>query len=497
VTPTISTTVYDASTKKALGSVSVGVSVYDTATVAGTVGGFVPSGKVTYNFFKNGSCSGTPASTGQVTLDASGNVPNSAQQGPLGAGSYSFNATYNDDSNYNASLTGDCEPFSVSKVTPTISTTVFDASTNKALGTLSIGMKVYDTAKLSGQISGTPATGKVTYNFFKNGTCSGTPASTGQVTLDASGNVPNSSTQGPLGAGSYSYNAVYNDDANYNSSATGDCEPFIIPKVTPTISTVVYDASTNQPLTAGTVAVGGKVYDTATLGGTVSGFTPTGTVTYQFFSNINCSGTPLSSDPVTLAGGVVPHSPTKGPLASGAYSFQATYNDDANYNSSAAGACEPFQTGTPQLTPGYWKNHLSQSEALILANEKFYIGNFVINGTTQNVGGLVTQIFNNMNCSNSSAQNAIGCLAGQLLAARLNIANGAPNTIGSTIMDAQLFLGITGSATLVGPYDGLSAMGVVYTGPTWTVPKTGLTPGQRALALALTNDLSAYNASGV
>ena len=108
---------------------------------------------------------------------------------------------------------------------------------------------------------------------------------------------------------------------------------------TTTTTTTVDDASTNAPW-AGTEVAGASAYDTATVtsGGS---FTPTGTVTYSFFTNGTCSGAPSSTQAVTLTSGAVPNSSTVGPLATASYSFQAVYGGDGNHQASAS-ACEPF-----------------------------------------------------------------------------------------------------------------------------------------------------------
>jgi hypothetical protein len=94
-------------------SVVPGSYVHDTATVGDQVGTFVISGDVTYSFYENGDCSGTPKSTQDVALNADGTVPDSSAQKIDVSGNYAYQATYLDDSNYNASKPGDCEPFSV------------------------------------------------------------------------------------------------------------------------------------------------------------------------------------------------------------------------------------------------------------------------------------------------------------------------------------------------------------------------------------------------
>jgi hypothetical protein len=211
-----------------------------------------------------------------------------------------------------------------------------------------VGASAFDSATVSASGGATP-TGTVTYTFFTNGTCNGTGTGAGTVTLTATGTVPNSSNEGPLAAGSYSFQATYSGDSNYSGS-TGPCEPFSVGQGNATSSTVVFDATTNKPW-AGTEATGASAYDTATVTGT-AGFTPTGTVTYTFFTNGTCSGTGSSAGMVTLSGGTVPNSSTEGPLATGAYSFQATYSGDGNYIGSTS-SCEPFSVVgiVSQITP--------------------------------------------------------------------------------------------------------------------------------------------------
>ena len=121
-------------------------------------------------------------------------------------GDYAFRAVYSGDANYTATTTS-CEPFSVAQSGPGTATVVFDAATNTAwAGTEKTGASAYDTATVTGAGGVTP-TGTVTYTFFTNNACTGTGVSAGTVTLTGAGAVPNSNTQGPLAAGSYSFRA--------------------------------------------------------------------------------------------------------------------------------------------------------------------------------------------------------------------------------------------------------------------------------------------------
>jgi hypothetical protein len=82
-------------------------------------------------------------------------------------------------------------------------------------------------------------------------------------------------------------------------------------------------------------------------------------------------------------------------------------------------------------------------------------------------------VFANMNCGRSSANDAGGCLAGQLLAAKLNVKHGASTCIVPTIGSADAFL-----------------ISIGYTGPNATYTLTG---AQRAQAIQLKDVLDTYN----
>jgi hypothetical protein len=104
-------------------SVAAGSSVTDQATVSGSAG--TPTGTVTFTFYTSGNCTtGGTVLTPNSTL--SGAVATSAAQGPLGQGSYSFQATYNGQAGLYGTSTGACEPLSV---TPVTTTTTFPVTT--------------------------------------------------------------------------------------------------------------------------------------------------------------------------------------------------------------------------------------------------------------------------------------------------------------------------------------------------------------------------------
>src|SRR5437016_1368254 len=99
-------------------------------------------------------------------------------------------------------------------------------------------------------------------------------------------------------------------------------------KVAPTITTEIHDAN-HTVVTS--VPVGTTVHDKATVSGTAG--TPTGTVTFKWFTSGTCTGMPAAtSSPQTLVNGMVdaPGS-SQAPLAPGSYAFEAYYSGDHNY----------------------------------------------------------------------------------------------------------------------------------------------------------------------
>ena len=137
-------------------SVSIGGSVYDTATLSGDT----PSagGTVTYNLYSSANCSGLISTLGAVTV-TNGIAPDSPSWTAVGpAGTVYFVASYSGDVN-NASAVSGCasDPVSVNQNAPSISTQL----SATAVG---IGGSDYDAATLSG--SGATAGGTVTYNVY-------------------------------------------------------------------------------------------------------------------------------------------------------------------------------------------------------------------------------------------------------------------------------------------------------------------------------------------
>ena len=324
--PTITTT--------ASASVTAGGTISDSAVLAG---GFSPTGTITFTVFgpNNATCTGTPLGTSTVTVTGNGTYPS----GPFtaaGAGTYNFVAVYSGDAN-NAGVASACgaagEAVTVTKAPPTITTT--------ASPSVPAGGTISDSAVLSGGFS---PTGTITFTVFgpNNAACTGTPLGTSTVTVTGNGTYPS----GPFtaaGAGTYNFVAVYSGDAN-NAGVTSACgaanEAVTVTKAPPTITTT---ASASVP-------AGGTISDSAVLTG---GSAPTGTITFTVFgpNNPTCTGTPLGTSTVTVAGsGTYPSGPFT-TAGAGTYNFVAVYSGDAN-NAGATSACgAPNESVTVTPTP--------------------------------------------------------------------------------------------------------------------------------------------------
>jgi hypothetical protein len=242
-TPTISTLIKDSS-GNTVTSVPRGTTVHDTAILSNASSD--AGGSVTYNRFDNGTCAGTPATTQTVSV-TNAVVPDSATFTPTTAGSFSYQAVYSGDSQTNnlGPTTGACEPLTVVTITPTVITEVHKADETAVPlnGSVPLDTTVHDKATVSGSV-GTP-TGTVDFTFFPNDSCSGSGTSAGSAIALSSGVAHPSSSEGPLAAGNYSFQAHYTPASGspYVSADSG-CEPFTVDKATLTFDD---DGARQQP----------------------------------------------------------------------------------------------------------------------------------------------------------------------------------------------------------------------------------------------------------
>lgn len=115
-----------------------------------------------------------------------------------------------------------------------------------------------------------------------------------------------------------------------------------------TTSATVVDAATNGVWTNTEVA-GASAYATASVTPSVSGPTPTGSVTYTFYSGSTCTSTSVGASTETLSSGIVPKSGTVGPLGAGTYSLSASYSGDS-YHAGSSNTCTSFTVNKAQPT---------------------------------------------------------------------------------------------------------------------------------------------------
>jgi hypothetical protein len=155
----------------------------------------------------------------------------------------------------------------------------------------------------------------------------------------------------------------------------------------------------------------------------------------------------------------------------GTWHWVASYSGDANNNPVASTCTAEAVTVTAPgktLTPGYWKTHLSYTGAHPTAP---YTGDFLPQSLGSYVVSNTTEAFavlQDLACKTTG----INCLAGQLLAAELNIAAFGPATPGITAIVVQANALLTTAG---------------YNGP-GTYPKTWA-----ATAKYLAAELSTYN----
>ena len=339
-------------------------SISDSATLSGATSN--AGGTVTYTLYAGPTCSGAVQGSSAALTVTNGVVPNSGvfQLSNLSpaTGSFSFQAVYSGDAN-NKGVTSTCEPFSVVKASPSISTQL-------SATTITAGGSVTDTATLMGATSN--AGNIVTYTMYAGSSCSGTILGKYIETL-TNGFVPTSGVFTANSAGTYSFQAVYSGDTG-NNGASSACEILIATaqKSSPTISTQLSTTS---------ITVFGSVTDKATLTGATSN--AGGTVTFTMYNGGSCSGGSVGSDTETVTNGVVPTSSAFGTSAVGLNSFQAVYSGDTNNN----GATSPCEVLTV--------NPASPTISIILSSNTILHGGSVtissgLIGATSNAGGTVT-----------------------------------------------------------------------------------------------------------
>ena len=251
--PTAVTTVIHDGTHATVTSVAAGTTVHDSVTVSGSFG--TPTGTVTFSWFTNGTCTGSPAQTSSAFTLASGSVDGTTfTQTPNASGSFAFQATYNGDGTYNSKV-GACESLTVNKVNPGSFTTDIHNASHNVVSSVDSGTTVHDKATLTANGALPVPTGTVTFSWFLNGTCTGTPTQTSSAFTLVSGAVDGTTfTQTPNTSGSFAFQASYSGDGTYNTATTA-CELLTVNKIEATVTTDIHNGThaTVTSVAAGTI----------------------------------------------------------------------------------------------------------------------------------------------------------------------------------------------------------------------------------------------------
>jgi hypothetical protein len=329
------------------GSEVTGASAYTISAVSG--GGPAPTGSVTYNFYGNGTCSGSPAGASTVTM-VSGSVPNSSTFGPLSAGTYSFLANYSGDSNYNGSTSG-CASFRVSPAPTSINVTNVSPS-SEAYGQ---DAPITITAVLSWSGGGVAPTAS-NVAFTGNG-LNGSYGTTG-CSAPSGNTITCTGTYAPTAVdvvGSYTEVAIFGGDSNYQLSESPQNNNFSITQAN-TSASVSLSGGTN-PSTYGSsvtfqAVVAGEYGEIARRkGGSAKNGsakkgshpeTPTGG-SVSWSANTGCSSSPVTTLPATVTC-------TTSNLPVGSDTVTATYSGDSNHSGSNGSIGQSVNQQTPTLT---------------------------------------------------------------------------------------------------------------------------------------------------
>ena len=153
----------------------------------------------------------------------------------------------------------------------------------------------------------------------------------------------------PTVSGTYQWRANYSGDENNTAVGSVCVDPaeavvvVVTGLITPTLTT------TASP----SVAVGGSVTDTATLGG---GLAPVGSITFDLYGpdDATCSGAPAFTDTASVLGNGQYTSDPFVPTAPGTYRWRASYSGDVAHNPVSTACNDPAEsvvvTGPPQGT---------------------------------------------------------------------------------------------------------------------------------------------------
>jgi len=214
---------------------------------------------------------------------------------------------------------------------------------------VAIGTEVYDTASLSG---GTATAGGTVDYYVEKGDSSCTIAGatslgTGRTVTNGVAAVSDQTTFAT--AGTYYFWAVYGGDPN-NAGNTSGCstELVVVDKTQSSTTTAVKLTATDAAIgDGGHIAIGTSIYDT----NSVTGSSPTGTVTYYFQKQTTGPADCTSGTIIGVAKSVGVASDSTSFSAAGTYELWAVYAGDDN-NIGSTSLCGSETVIVDKNTPG-------------------------------------------------------------------------------------------------------------------------------------------------
>ena len=177
---------------------------------------------------------------------------------------------------------------------------------------------------------------------------------TGTIPFDSSGALAAYTPNGnglPLASSTLTIEGTTN--RTYSFSATGETTPVTPILSLPVVTTVIQDGS-NTATTS--VLVGTLVHDSVTVASsTNASSTPTGTVDFNLYPNLTCTGTSTVQAGVSLVNGMAQSATTT--VLAGGLSYLVHYNGQADVYAPVNGVCEPLTaviaaTSTPATSTG-------------------------------------------------------------------------------------------------------------------------------------------------
>ena len=353
-----------------------------------------------------------PLTFGEAIISFDAIFPNSDSCGALGS---AYLKSRSSDS-FQSELKDFIAPEQISLSNCTSLTTTAQAS-------VTLGQPIFDVAHLSGSTLG--AGGTITFKAYgpNDPNCANAPAFTSAaIPVNGDGNY-NSGNFTPTAVGTYLWTASYTGD-QHNSTASTACgdanESSVVTKAPSSTATELHNNASEAVIALNSsVALGTNVHDKATVSDSVAGVDPTGTVSFTFFANNDCSGQGTAKGTVALVAGVAHPSQASGALAAGDYGFRAHYNGDSNFDASTSD-CEPFHVNTA-TTSTATELHNDASEAVIALNSSVALGTNVHDKATVSEGNAAFNptgdvsftFFANNDCSGQgTAKGTVALVAG-------------------------------------------------------------------------------------